>query len=122
MNNLRNKNLRTQWIRKQSRIGQEVIDMEREMKKMKDKGISPDFIKQKSDRLDTFLDVINFADDYINSLRQENLNLELQIVALQKLYKEVIDSNAEQMLNFLMEDTNTQVKKLTNEIKQNSIT
>lgn len=96
--------------------------MEREMKKMKDKGISPDFIKQKSDRLDAFLDVINFADDYINSLRQENLQLELQIASMQSLYKEVIDNNAEQMLNFLIEDTNTQVKKLTNEIKQNSIT
>jgi len=110
--------LRRKWIRQQGQIGNMIQEMERELDRLKERKVNPAFIAEKSRRMDLMIDVINYADEVISILINENAQLRIQLRLHEtELIKEAT-SSIENLKTFLAKkESPHQVNDIVNEIK-----
>lgn len=113
--------LRTKWIRQQSKIGNMIQDMEKELDRLRDRKVNPAFIAEKSRRMDVIIEVVNYADELITILNNENTALGIQLHLYEtEIVREATES-IESLKQFLNpKETPNQVKHIVDEIKKKS--
>lgn len=111
--------LRTKWIRQQSKIGNMIQEMEKELDRLRERKVNPAFIAEKSRRMDTMIDVVNYADEVITILSNENTALRIQLHLYETEIVQEATRNIENLKRFLnAKETPNQVNHIVNEIKQ----
>lgn len=111
--------LRTKWIRQQSKIGNMIQEMEKELDRLRERKVNHAFIAEKSRRMDTMIDVVNYADEVITILSNENTALRIQLHLHETEIVQEATRNIENLKRFLnAKETPNQVNHIVNEIKQ----
>lgn len=111
--------LRTKWIRQQSKIGNMIQEMEKELDRLRERKVNPAFIAEKSRRMDTMIDVVNYADEVITIISNENTALRIQLHLYETEIVQEATRNIENLKRFLnAKETPNQVNHIVNEIKQ----
>src|SRR5690554_4381080 len=87
--------LRTKWIRQQGKIGNMIQDMEKELDKLRERKVSEAFIDEKSRRMDVMIEAVNYADELITILSNENTMLRIQLTISQTEMVKEATSNLE---------------------------
>ncbi|WP_373399714.1 hypothetical protein V8V91_08655 [Algoriphagus halophilus] len=100
------KQLTTAWSRKQAKMANLVQTMEAELERLQTKKVSPDFIQEKSSRVDKLLDIVNTADEIITLYRNELIRLRLENAIL---YQQLSDT---QRLELIKQPNTVILKKL----------